>query len=255
MAKIFESYYKYCEKENSIKALNRKDAEKTTILTMAVSDLMASSTDIDVLLKIVSSDEAGPADSIPHLRARKVDLFIKDMQQYARENEDGFSPLAHECLNKYSTLLRKVINMNMSKHEHILVDDELTAEQRKRIPKCLACDRPMPSEVRDHELTETIVIRRGNFPSFGDATRDQGDHVRVSVDGGDFNSFGKKRVPKGGKLASLSQASKGGDGSSASGGGTFLSKREDEKYKLVAGFRMKQSQSVSSIGVGGSQLR
>jgi hypothetical protein len=185
-----------------------------------------------------------------------VDLFIKDMQQYARENEGGFSPLAHECLNKYSTLLRKVINMNMSKHEHILVDDELTAEQRKRIPKCLACDRPMPSEVRDHELTETMVIRRGNFPSFGDTTRDQGDHVRVSVDGGHFNSFDKKRVPKGGKLASLSQATKGSDGPSASSGGSaFLSKREDEKYKLVAGFRMKQSQSMTSIGVGGSQLR
>ena len=257
MARIFESYFKDCEKNNQIKPLNKKDAEKTTILSIAVGELMASSIDIDVVLKVASTDLGGPADSIPVLRAARMDQFIRDMQDQARINGD-FTPLGHEALNKYSTLLRRVLQMNMNKHEHILVDDELTPEQRASMPRCLACDRPIASNVTDPDARDTVIVRRGHFPSFGDTTRDQGSHLTASVDGGDYNPYPNagKRRPKGGRLASLGSQSSVASGA---GGGTgsqmdYLAAREEERYKLVAGFRMKQSQSMSSIGHG-SQLR
>ena len=247
MAAIFSQYGKECEKGNALNPLSAKLAEKVTVLCMSVSDLMASSSDIDLILSVLQSADASEVDNIANMRAAKLDLFLKSMVEFARE-AGQFTPLQHEALNKFTTLVRRVLAMNMRKHEMVLVDNELEKQLFKELPRCLCCDRPLLRPNDGSEVSDTVIVKRGHFPSYGDTTREQGSHLVASVHGGDFKA--PRRRPK--KLGALSQASTGLGSSSMAGshGESFLEQRENERYKLVAGFRMKQSASMSSIGQG-----
>ena len=123
--------------------------EHITATAQSLTALIASSTDADMVSKVLrSAPEEVEYDEelVARMRQEKISDFIADVARRLTDVNGAPGLVRFEARERFLKNLRRALQMCMSKHDQVLIVGS-SKLGRIKVPSCIACNRPLLEKV------------------------------------------------------------------------------------------------------------
>jgi hypothetical protein len=248
-------------KRKKVSSLPFSFCQSIAQVTRAMAELIAEQADFEMVEQsiaavngpLVVQDVNYDESFVVNTRQRKQDEYVELVLHHVNEQVNNGGVLRSDARQLFVALIRKALDMFMSKHNQVLIAGN-SRLGRVKIPSCIACDRPLVEKIRlDRSIASPPPGTRGLMEQSAATLRsgwsNQGGGIL-----GDEDPASHERVFSAAQLEN-SQLSNSGPGKGILGRGLLSAGAETQRPKTMGGTSRATSSSNSGKVLKSSTMR